>query len=104
MNQATRDAQTLIGLGRENTRLHEQVTALTADLNQAEQAIEDRDSKLAEVQRHHDKIMEEIFGFMPECWSDAEGDRAAVAFVASLVGQGESDTPGHAAECDCWSG
>lgn len=103
MNQATRDAHTLIALGRENTRLQEQVTALTADLNQAEQTIEERDAKLSGVQNHHDKIMGEIFGLMPECWSNAEGDQAAVDFVASLLGQGDG-MPGHTAGCDCWSG
>jgi hypothetical protein len=103
MNQATRDAQTLLGMSREITGLREEIARLNADLERAEKAVEDRDAKLSEVQSSHDRMVEAIFSFMPECWDSSTDDQAAVDFVASLLDQGEG-SPGHTADCACWSG
>jgi hypothetical protein len=83
--QANRDATTLIALSRENKGLK----ALA----------DERDQKLAALQRKHDEFVEKIAADMPECWGDTEDD--VISFVQSFT-NGTGYAPGHSPTCDCF--
>lgn len=43
--------------------------------------------------------LDAVMSYAPDCWEDSADPED---FVASLV-SGTTTTPGHAADCDCWS-
>jgi len=92
---------TLGNLSRKVTESHgapwEVRDAVTAAVNKvkpkwpSDEAVGDRDDRVAEIQRKYDRFVERVVSALPGCWGDTEDD--VIDFIAN---------PGHTDECECF--